>query len=90
MSLSCGCEKGERLCATAEQLWRGYVAAKDIERRLFDALAYEDDDPLTHDRWRLAGDVTRSARRKYEKHVDGENEPAPEPQSLKADLRVVS
>lgn len=87
MSLSCGCEKGYRLCPSAERLWRAYAAAKDIERTLFDAVTTPGfDDPIIHDRWRLACDVSRTARRNYEKHVDGEDESRPVPLQLARDV----
>lgn len=87
--LSCGCEKAVSLCPTAERLWEAYKAALDIEQALF-AATFADDDPIAHDRHRLAYEVRRQALRKYERHVDGEDEPVPEPQSIRADLRVVS
>jgi pyruvate dehydrogenase complex dehydrogenase (E1) component len=75
--LPCSCEKGVSTCPTALRLWQAYMAARDIERVLFDGMTDPngdaDTDPVMYDRYRLAGQVRRDALRKYERHVDGED-----------------
>ena len=89
--LTCGCDKGVTLCATAARLWRSYLATCEVSEALQTAyvMGIGDNDPLQYDRRRLAHEAVRSCRVRYERHVDGYDEPAPEPQSLKAPLRIV-
>lgn len=89
--LTCGCDKGVTLCTTAEKFWRSYLAACEVSKALEDAyiMGIGADDPVQYDRRRLAHEAVRSCRVRYERHVDGYDEPAPEPQSRRA-LRSVS
>ena len=90
--LSCGCDKGVDICSTARRLWRSYQACVEVAEALRQAyvVGVDPDDPLQYDRRRLADEAVRSCRVRYERHVDGYDEPAPEPSSIRSDLRVVS
>lgn len=92
MSLPCGCEMPDRLCGDAQAMWDAYCASRDSQTRLLAESCTDPTNASAYNRWRLAADLSYELRRRYNRHIDGENMPPPEPQSLKADraLKVVS
>lgn len=80
----CGCDPGANACDVAQRLFRAYRAAEEAELELLHATTAGDnaDDPVLYQRWQLAGDEKRKAYKRYQRHIDGDDD-LPEPQSLR-------
>jgi hypothetical protein len=88
--LPCSCDKGVAACIVALALWQDYIDARGTERDLMEAItdpqSGADEDPIMYDRYRLAGELRRDSLRKYERHVDGEDDLLPVPPRLLHDV----